>query len=215
MKIERYINNSFEENTYIVYDDDTRECAIIDPGCYSTAEREAITSSIAQLKLRPVMIVNTHCHVDHILGVNFLKKTYGIPFAANNADQYLLDNADLYGSMWGWKMDGKITIDIDCTEGTELKVGNSILKCAATPGHTPGGMAIYSDDGKFIFTGDTLFRGTIGRTDLPGGDYDAIIASIRNRLMRFDSQYEVFPGHGESTSIAEEAANNPMIGIED
>ena len=112
-------------------------------------------------------------------------------------------------------MDGKITIDIDCTEGTELKVGNSILKCAATPGHTPGGMAIYSDDGKFIFTGDTLFRGTIGRTDLPGGDYDAIIASIRNRLMRFDSQYEVFSGHGESTSIAEEAANNPMIGIED
>jgi len=215
MKILRYIVNSFAENTYIVYDDATLHCAIIDPGCYSDKERAAITSQIAELHLRPVMVINTHCHADHILGVNFLKKEYNIPFAASTADQYLLDNADQYTAVWGWHLDGKITIDIPCTEGTELKIGNSILKCAATPGHTPGGLAIYSDEDKFIFTGDTLFRGTIGRTDLPGGDYDTIIASIRNRLMRFDSQYDVHPGHGESTSIGKEAASNPMIGIED
>ena len=215
MKILRHIVNAFAENTYIVYDEPTLECAIIDPGCYSTEERAAITSQIADLNLRPVMVINTHCHIDHILGVNFLKKTYGIPFAANTADQYLLDNADKYGAAWNWSIDKPISIDIPCTEGTELKIGNSVLKCAATPGHTPGGMAIYSDDNKFIFTGDTLFRGTIGRTDLPGGDYDTIIASIRNRLMRFDGQYEVLPGHGESSSIGKEAASNPMIGIED
>ena len=215
MKIELFTANHFGENTYLIYDDDTRECAVIDPGCYSEAERNAITSRIAQLNLRPKYIINTHCHIDHIIGVNFLKKTYGIPFAACSADQYLLDKADAYASVWGWQLDGEITIDIDCTEGTEFQIGSSILKCAATPGHTPGGMAIYSDKDKVIFTGDTLFRGTIGRTDLPGGDYDTLMASIHNRLMRFDGQYEVLPGHGESSSIGKEAASNPMLGIED
>jgi len=215
MKIERFIVNTFGENTYLVYDDATLECAIIDPGCYSKDERDAIVARINQLNLRPKYIINTHCHIDHILGVNFLKKTYGIPFAANSADQYLLDKAEAYAMGWDWKLDGEIKIDIDLTEGSELKIGNATLKCASTPGHTPGCMVIYSEDDKFMFTGDTLFKGTIGRTDLPGGNYDTLIASIQNRVMRFDSQYEVLPGHGDSSSIAEEAANNPMIGIED
>ena len=215
MKIERFIVNTFGENTYLVYDDATHECAVIDPGCYSEGERNAIATRINQLNLRPKYIINTHCHIDHILGVNFLKKTGGIPFAAKAADQYLLDKADAYAMGWDWKLDGKIEIDIDITEGSEFKIGNATLKCAATPGHTPGGMVIYSENDKFMFTGDTLFRGTIGRTDLPGGNYDTLIASIQNRVMRFDSQYDVLPGHGESSSIAEEAANNPMIGIED
>lgn len=214
MKIERFTVNHLGENTYLVYDD-TRECAVIDPGCYSDDERKAITSRIAQLDLRPKYIINTHCHIDHIIGVNFLKKTYGIPFAANSADQYLLDKAEAFATVWKWKLDGEISIDIDCTEGTEFQIGNSILKCAATPGHTPGGIVIYSEQDKFMMTGDTLFKGTIGRTDLPGGDYDTLIASIRNRLMRFDSLYNVHPGHGESTTIGVEAGENPFIGIED
>jgi len=214
MKIERFTVNHLGENTYLVYDD-TRECAVIDPGCYSDDERKAITSRIAQLDLRPKYIINTHCHIDHVIGVNFLKKTYGIPFAANSADQYLLDKAEAFATVWKWKLDGEISIDIDCTEGTEFHIGNSILKCAATPGHTPGGMVIYSEQDKFMMTGDTLFKGTIGRTDLPGGDYDTLIASIRNRLMRFDSLYNVHPGHGESTTIGVEAGENPFIGIED
>jgi len=214
MKIERFTVNHLGENTYLVYDD-TRECAVIDPGCYSDDERKAITSRIAQLDLRPKYIINTHCHIDHVIGVNFLKKTYGIPFAANSADQYLLDKAEAFATVWKWKLDGEIKIDIDCTEGTEFHIGNSILKCAATPGHTPGGIVIYSEQDKFMMTGDTLFKGTIGRTDLPGGDYDTLIASIRNRLMRFDSLYNVHPGHGESTTIGVEAGENPFIGIED
>ena len=214
MKIERFTVNHLGENTYLVYDD-TRECAVIDPGCYSDDEREAITSRIAQLDLRPKYIINTHCHIDHVIGVNFLKRTYGIPFAACRADQYLLDKAEAFATVWKWKLDGEITIDIDCTEGTEFQIGNSILKCAATPGHTPGGIVIYSEQDKFMMTGDTLFKGTIGRTDLPGGDYDTLIASIHNRLMRFDSLYNVHPGHGESTTIGVEAGENPFIGIED
>ena len=214
MKIERVTVNHLGENTYLVYDD-TRECAVIDPGCYSDDERKAITSRIAQLDLRPKYIINTHCHIDHVIGVNCLKKTYGIPFAANCADQYLLDKAEAFATVWKWKLDGEISIDIDCTEGTEFQIGNSVLKCAATPGHTPGGIVIYSEQDKFMMTGDTLFKGTIGRTDLPGGDYDTLIASIRNRLMRFDSLYNVHPGHGESTTIGVEAGENPFIGIED
>jgi len=215
MKIERFTVNNFGENTYLVYDDDTKECAVIDPGCYSPEERNAITARISQLGLCPKYIINTHCHIDHVIGVNFIKKTYGIPFAACRADQYLLDKADTYALVWQWQLDGKIDIDIDITEGSTFQLGKSTLKCAATPGHTPGGMVIYSDDDKFIMTGDTLFKGTIGRTDLPGGDYDTLIASIHNRLMRFDSLYEVHPGHGESTTIGVEAGENPMIGIED
>lgn len=215
MKIERLTFNMFEENTYIVYDDATKECAVVDPGCYSKAERETLASRIAQLGLRPKLVINTHCHSDHILGVNFLKEKYGITFAANSADQYLLDDANKYAAAWGWTLDGKIAIDVDCNDGKEFRIGNATLKCASTPGHTPGGQVIYSEDDKFIITGDTLFRGTIGRTDLPGGDYDALIASIQNVVMRFDSLYEVYPGHGESTSIGEEAGKNPFIGIED
>lgn len=214
MKIEIFRFNSFDENTYIVYDD-TKECVIVDPGCYTNEEKEFLTNKISQKELTPKLIVNTHCHADHILGVNFLKNKYNIPFAANSADNYLLSNADKMAAMWGWKVDTPITIDINCTNNTQLTFGNSILKCMHTPGHTPGGQVIYSESDKFMITGDTIFKGTIGRTDLPGGNYDDIMASIRNCILRFDSMYAIFPGHGESTSVGVEAGQNPFIGIED
>lgn len=214
MKIEIFRFNSFDENTYIVYDD-TKECVIVDPGCYTNEEKEFLTNIISQKELTPKLIVNTHCHADHILGVNFLKNKYNIPFAANSADNYLLSNADKMAAMWGWKVDTPITIDINCTNNTQLTFGNSILKCMHTPGHTPGGQVIYSESDKFMITGDTIFKGTIGRTDLPGGNYDDIMASIRNCILRFDSMYAIFPGHGESTSVGVEAGQNPFIGIED
>ncbi|MCQ2250204.1 MAG: MBL fold metallo-hydrolase [Bacteroidales bacterium] len=214
MKVEIFRFNFFEENTYLIYDD-TKECVIVDPGCYSQQERDFLTGTIAKLQLKPVLIANTHCHSDHILGISFLKSFYNIPFAANSADAYLLDNAAKYAQVFGWQIQNDISIDIECKDGTELRFGNSVLKCASTPGHTPGGQVIYSEADKFMISGDTLFKGTIGRTDLEGGDYDQLMASIRNVILRFDSLYTVFPGHGDKTSVGEEAGKNPFLGFEE
>lgn len=209
MKIEIFRFNLFEENTYVVYDD-TKECVIIDPGCSNDREQNFFVQTLDKLGLKPVMIANTHCHSDHILGVKFLKDKYNIPFAANTNDKFLLDNAGKYAQRWGWQLD-PIAIDIPCAEGTELKFGNSTLKCMETPGHTPGGQIIYSEAEKYMFSGDTLFKGTIGRTDLEGGDYDKLMESIKGKILRFDSEYEIFPGHGERTSVSIEMTENPFV----
>ncbi len=214
MKVEIFRFNLFEENTYLVYDD-TRECVIVDPGCYSQSERDFLDAAIARLQLKPVLIANTHCHSDHILGVSYLKTKYGIPFAANSADDYLLKNADRNASVFGWSLPDPISIDVSCTDGTELKFGNSVLKCASTPGHTPGGQVIYSEQDKFMLSGDSIFKGTIGRTDLEGGNLDQLMASIHNVILRFDSLYTIFPGHGDSSTIGKEAGTNPFLGFEE
>jgi glyoxylase-like metal-dependent hydrolase (beta-lactamase superfamily II) len=211
MKVEIFRFNLFEVNTYLVYDE-TKECVIIDPGCYSEKERDLLSETIAVRGLKPVMIANTHCHSDHILGVNFLKEKFSIPFAANPQDGFLLEKAAEYASRWRWKIDSPV-IDIPCGDGTVLKFGNSALKCVPTPGHTPGGQIIYAEEPKIMFTGDTLFKGTIGRTDLDGGSYDDIMASIRNIILRFDSLYEIFPGHGEPSSVGIETTENPFVKI--
>ncbi len=214
MKVEIFRFNLFEENTYLVYDD-TKECVIVDPGCYSQQERDFLDAAIARLQLKPVLIANTHCHSDHILGISYLKKKYGIPFAANGADDYLLKNADRNASVFGWSLPDPIAIDINCGDGTELKFGNSVLKCASTPGHTPGGQVIYSEQDKFMLSGDSIFKGTIGRTDLEGGNLDQLMASIHNVILRFDSLYTIFPGHGDSSTIGKEAGTNPFLGFEE
>lgn len=212
MKIEFFRFNLFEVNTYAVYDE-TKECVIIDPGCYSQAERDFFLKFLQEKGLKPVLIANTHCHSDHILGVNFLKEKFSIPFAANEKDKFLLENADKYASRWGWKISEPIKIDIECQEDTVLKFGNSELKCTLTPGHTPGGMTIYAEKEKFMFTGDTIFKGTIGRTDLEGASYEDEMNSIRNKILRFDCAYEIFPGHGEPTSVSHETTENPFVEI--
>lgn len=179
MKIEFFRFNLFEVNTYVIYDD-TKQCVIIDPGCYSKNEQNFLVQHLEKLQLKPVLIANTHCHSDHILGINFLKQKYNIPFAANPKDNFFLENAAQLAKQWGWDINTPITIDIPCSEGTELKFGNSILKCTETPGHTPGGQVIYAETDKFMMSGDTLFKGTIGRTDLPFGDYDEEIADRKS-----------------------------------
>ena len=210
MKLEIFRFNLFEVNTYIVYDQ-TKECVIVDPGCYSEREEAFLVKTINDMGLKPVMIANTHCHSDHILGVRFLQDTFKIPFAANEKDNFLLENAQQYAARWNWKIKTPIKIDIPCVEGTELKFGNSVLKCIHTPGHTPGGQTIYSEADKFMLTGDTIFKGTIGRTDLDGASYEDEINSIRNKILRFDSLYHIFPGHGEPTSVGIETTENPFF----
>ncbi len=210
MKIEIYRFNLFEENTYVVYDN-TGECVIVDPGCYSQEEQDFLLARIKKLTLKPKYIVNTHCHSDHILGVDFVKKTYNIPFVANRADEYLLKDAQKFASAWGWNVKTGLEIDIDAKEGHQILFGNSKLEILHTPGHTPGQIAIYSNDDKFMFVGDTIFKGTVGRTDLPGGNYNQMMLSIREKILKMPSDFVIFPGHGPETSIGVEIQTNPML----
>lgn len=210
MKIACLQFNPIQENTYVVWDD-TKACIVIDAGNSNPREDAALDNFIAEHGLKPVMAVNTHGHFDHTLGVEHLKQRYGIPFALSSKDRFLLDNAATSGSVFGVKIGAMPAADLDLDTLSEVRFGNTALRVIRTPGHTPGHVALYEPDSKSLFTGDTLFRESIGRTDLPGGDYSWIMRSILDRLIPLGDETEVYPGHGESTTIGHESLYNPFV----
>ncbi len=211
MKTASLTFNPIGENTYIVWDE-TSEAIIVDAGNCDERENAALDDFIARHGLRPVMAVNTHGHFDHVLGVSHLQQRYGIPFALSGKDRFLLENAQTSGSIFGVKV-GAIppTIDVDLDTTTEIRFGNTLLEVIPTPGHTPGHVALYEPSAGVLFTGDTLFRESIGRTDLPGGDYSWIMRSILDRLLPLGNEVKVCPGHGPETTLGHEALYNPFI----
>ncbi len=210
MQIQTLVFNPFSENTYIIYDE-TNESVIIDPGCYSEDEEKKITDFLSRKKLKPVKIINTHCHIDHILGVDFLKQKFKIKFFANKNDDYLLQNAVQAAEMYGLNLQKAPVIDENLTKKNNIEFGNSQLKILEVPGHTPGHLAFYSDTDKFILTGDVIFKDSIGRTDLPGGDLDILLDSIRTKIFSFDDEFTIYPGHGPTTGIGIEKKDNPFL----
>lgn len=210
MKIASLVFNPIQENTYVVWDD-TLECIVIDAGNSSERENTALVNFIAERGLKPVLAVNTHGHFDHTLGVEFLKKTYGIPFALSSKDQFLLDNAATSSSIYGVQIGPMPTIDIDLSTTPEVRFGDTVLRVIPVPGHTPGHVALYDAQSKVVLTGDTLFRESIGRTDLPGGDYSWIMRSILDNLLPLGDEVRVYPGHGPETTIGHEMIYNPFI----
>jgi glyoxylase-like metal-dependent hydrolase (beta-lactamase superfamily II) len=210
MNIAKFVFNPIAENTYVVWDD-TGEAAVIDAGNSIPAEDRVLDDFIAGKGLRPVVAVNTHGHFDHALGVPHLKRTYDIPFAAHGGDGFLLENAPASGRMFGVKADALPAVDVDLAELTEIKFGNTVLRIIPTPGHTPGHVCLFEPVSRVVFTGDTLFADSIGRTDLPGGDYSWIMKSILEKLLPLGGDVRVYPGHGSDTTIGREAANNPFI----
>ena len=235
MKIACLTFNPIQENTYVVWDD-TKECAVIDAGNSTPKEDAALDGFLAEHGLKPVLAVNTHGHFDHVLGVEHLRKTYGIPFALSGKDKFLLDNAapgssifgvkvgalsgkdafmldtDAVGStVYGVKINAMPTIDIDLDKVEEVKFGHTVLRVIRTPGHTPGHVSLYEPESKSLFTGDTLFRESIGRTDLPGGDYSWIMRSILDNLLPLGDEVRVYPGHGPETTIGHEVLYNPFV----
>ena len=172
MNIARFVFNPIQENTYVVWDA-TGECAVIDAGNLSAREDNALVNFITEHKLRPVLALNTHGHFDHIAGVEFLRTTYDIPFAMSGKDAFLLGAAASSARMYGVEVrEAPAKIDRDLDSLTEIGFGDTRFEIIATPGHTPGHVSFYEPQSKTLFTGDTLFRESIGRTDLPGGDVD-------------------------------------------
>lgn len=210
MKIACLTFNPIQENTYVVWDD-TLECVIIDAGNASPREDAALDNFILEKGLKPRLAANTHGHFDHTLGVAHLKRRYGIPFALSGKDRFLLDNAATSGSIFGVKTGAMPTVDLDLDTLSEIRFGNSALQILRTPGHSPGHVVFYDPVSKVLFTGDTLFRESIGRTDLPGGDYSWIMRSILDVLLPLGDDVRVYPGHGPETTLGHEALYNPFI----
>ncbi len=210
MNLAALVFNPFQENTYVLWDD-TNECAIVDAGNGNPREDAVLDKFIRDRGLKPVLAVNTHGHIDHILGVGHVKETYGVPFALHGSDAFLLDTAADHARLYGMEIAAVPEIDVDLSCGTSVRFGNTTLEVIHTPGHSPGCVCLFDPENKILLTGDTLFKESIGRTDLPGGDYRQIMNSLFQKIIPLGGDVQVYPGHGPSTSIGHEVQNNPFI----
>ncbi len=210
--IKSFCFNPFYENTYALYDE-TKECIIIDPGCFEKSEEETLQEFISSSHLTPKMLVNTHAHIDHVLGNNFVCKTYNLEPVLHKNEVIILEAAPAIGANWGIAVYPSPSPGKFIDEGDTITFGNSSLKILFTPGHSPGSICLYSEDQAFIIGGDVLFRESIGRTDLPGGDYETLMQSIRQKLFYLPDETVVYPGHGPETTIGYEKKFNPFVGL--
>ncbi len=202
--------NPFDENTYIIANE-KKQCWIVDPGMYDEQEVARMKSYITEKQLQPQGIINTHAHIDHILGVNAMKEAYNIPFGIHKDEQMILDRADVTAAMFGFELKNPPKQTHYISELEPLKLGDDTLQVFLTPGHSPGSISFYYKPGNWVISGDVLFSGSIGRTDLPGGNFDTLIKSIRTHLFTLPSETQVLSGHGPATEIGEEKKNNPFL----
>lgn len=210
INIKTFTFNPFSENSYILFDE-TKEAIIIDPGNFNAAENKEITSFITDNELKPIRIVNTHGHIDHILGVAYLKETYNIPFSLHKADLPLVKSAKVTASNFGFPSFWEPEVDSFLDENDTVTFGNSSLSIRFVPGHAPGHIAFIHEDQKFVIGGDVLFYQSIGRTDLPGGNFDTLIQSITEQLFTLPDDFKVYAGHMQPTTIGHEKKHNPFL----
>jgi glyoxylase-like metal-dependent hydrolase (beta-lactamase superfamily II) len=211
IQIKKFTFNLFSENTFVLSDDETKECAIVDPGCSDSLEEQELENFIIDNSLTIKYLINTHCHIDHILGCEFVKKKFNPTYYAPELDIPLLKNANMQASFVGMDFSISILPDEYLTEEKKLYLGISELSFLFTPGHTPGEFCIYIQDIKTCISGDVLFFDSIGRTDLWGGNYDILIKSINEKLLSLPEETIIYPGHGESSTIGREKKLNPFL----
>ena len=205
MIIKNIVVGPLEVNCYILGCEDTKEAAIIDPG----DNADEIISNIEKEGLNPKFIINTHAHFDHIGGVKVIQDHFKIDFILHEGDLFLVENASEQATAFGLKPISKPVVNKNVTNGEKVNLGDKSITVIHTPGHSPGGVCYSS--GNNVFVGDTLFAGSIGRTDLPGGSYDTLINSIKENLFPLGDSTIVYPGHGPSTTIGNEKEHNPFL----
>jgi len=208
MEVKTFTFNPFMENTYVVHSDG--KGVIIDPGCYDPAEEAELVEFIEKEGIEIEKILNTHGHIDHVLGNYFAKEKYGAPLWIGEHDLQTLKSVEAYAPSYGFQKYTPAEADHLMKEGDEVSVGNGTLKVLFAPGHAPGHIAFYNEQGGFIIGGDVLFQESIGRTDLPGGDFDTLMRSIRTQFYSLPENTVVYPGHGGQTSIGHEKKFNPF-----
>ena len=210
LTVQRFTFNPVQENTYVVYNE-KGQCCIIDPGCYFASEETALKNFIDENQLQPVYLLNTHCHLDHIFGNRFVQMTWGLELHLHPLEKAVLEYGPASGQLWQLPFvnyEGPLHF-ID--EGAEISLGDEILDVLLTPGHSPGHLSFYSKPHKFLISGDVLFQGSVGRTDLPGGDFETLEQSIKTKLFLLPEDVIVHPGHGDSTTIGDEMKTNPFV----
>lgn len=211
MKIEVIPQNPWQVNTIIIWDE-TKECVIIDPGCFDENEKQQVTNFIATNGLKPVKLLHTHLHLDHVFGTGFIADTYHLEPEAHPDDEFFINQTKDYAAEFG------VTIERNppklgnyLNEGDNVTFGNSSLIIIHVPGHSPGGVAFYSEKDKLLVAGDVLFKDSIGRTDLPGGSFDTLLSNINSKLFTLPDNTTVYPGHGPNTTIGYEKESNPFL----
>jgi glyoxylase-like metal-dependent hydrolase (beta-lactamase superfamily II) len=211
MKIKAFTFNPFQENTYVLYDE-TGEAAIIDPGCYFKEEKLALKTFIDQESLRLVLLLNTHCHIDHVFGNFFVSNIYGILPQIHREDLFLLRGIPQVADIYQIPNVERSPEPEQFLPGFgEITFGNTTLEIRFAPGHAPGHVIFIHHDTKSIIAGDVIFKGSIGRTDLPGGDYETLMQSINNQVLTLPDDYTIYPGHGDITTVGTERVSNPFI----
>src|SRR5215467_2764647 len=200
LSVNRFIFNPVQENTYVVFNEKDA-CCIIDPGCYFGNERRMLDEYIKEQKLTPKLLLNTHCHLDHVFGNKFVNEEYNLPLHLHEKEKIVLEMAPAAGLKWNMPFENYRGELIFLKEGDSVMLGTDKLDVLFAPGHSPGSICFYCEAQKFVISGDVLFRLSIGRTDLPGGDFEALINSIRAKLFLLPDDVTVYPGHGEPTTI--------------
>lgn len=212
LQIKKFTFNPFEENTYVLFDE-TKESVVIDPGCYEKAEQQELVDFIESNSLVVKKLINTHCHIDHVLGNAFVKRKFNIQLYIHSIEEPLLRAVSSYASNYGFHQYEDSTADVFLTESDFVEFGNQKLKILFVPGHSPGHIAFYNAASKSLLGGDVLFENSIGRSDLPGGNFNTLISSIQEKFFTLPDDVTVYCGHGEETSIGFEKRTNPFCAI--
>ena len=210
LTIKSFEFSPIQENTYILYNE-FNDCIIIDPGCYFDAEKEALLSFITSNKLLPKILVNTHCHLDHVFGNKFIAAKFDLTLHIHENERAVLAFAPTSGIMYDMPFDNYSGEFLLLNEGDIISLGKDILEVLLVPGHSPGSLAFYCAADKFVISGDALFKNSIGRTDLPGGNHEQLLRSVKEKLLTLPEDTLVYSGHGPATKVGDEKRNNPYL----
>lgn len=213
MKIKTFQFNLFDVNTYVVWNADTLEAAVIDPGMANPEEEQELVDFVNTNKLQVTTLLNTHLHIDHTLGDDFVEQRYGVGLQAAPSDEFLGQNRDAQARMFHMQTRAvePLTISVPLKAGDKVYLGDDYFEVLSVPGHSPGSLAFYSPADGFVITGDALFSGSIGRTDLPGGNHGQLIESIQSSILTLPDSTVVYPGHGPATTVEAEKEGNPFL----
>lgn len=211
LQIKSFTFNPFQENTYLIYDE-SREAALIDPGCFTISEKRELEDFIISENLKVTQLLNTHCHIDHVLGNAWAIKKFGVSLQIHPNEASVLKSVEVYAPNYGFQGYESAEADTYLEEGQEIWIGKEKLTVLFVPGHSPGHVVFYHSDSKQCIAGDTLFKGSIGRTDLPGGNHNLLLSKIKSQLFGLPEETVIYPGHGPETTIGFEKIYNPFVG---
>lgn len=210
LQVKTFVFSPIQENTYVVFNE-KNQALIVDPGCYFAAEQSSLADFLTNKNLTPVQLLNTHCHLDHVFGNKWVYEKYGLALHIHEQEEKMLAFAPLSGDKWGLPFENYTGPLHFLEEGGKIILGDDELEIILAPGHSPGSLCFYSKENKFVIGGDVLFNGSIGRTDLPGGNHETLINSIKEKLLVLPDDTVVHSGHGMPTTIGREKRTNPFL----